>query len=109
MRVAPQSSQASTWPPSAAVRQATMALHDAPLGAADAPFVRAAIGIPVSGGKYPPPPSPWTRDPPIRPGGTTSNVSRSSGLSTFCRISLFETRVIAAPCSTGWHGPAAPE
>ena len=49
MRVAPQPSRGLDMAAErAAVRQATSSAHDAPLGAADAPFVRAAIGIPVA-------------------------------------------------------------
>jgi hypothetical protein len=48
MRVAPQSSQASTWPPSAAVRQASQdGAHDASLDAAEVFGMCAAIGVAV--------------------------------------------------------------
>ena len=40
MRVVPQSSHCSTWPPSAAVRHAVMARHDATLDAPEMAGVR---------------------------------------------------------------------
>ena len=46
MRVCAQSSQRSTWPPSAAVRQSSIARHDAPLREAEVTLVGGAPGGP---------------------------------------------------------------
>ena len=48
MRVAPQSSHCSTWPPSAAVRHAVDRAHDAPLDAAEMPGMGLPKGVAVA-------------------------------------------------------------
>ena len=86
--MAPQSSQASTWPPSAAVRHAMIALITRRSVAAHMSGVVAKIGLAVptqniassiSAGRRTRRrgPSPATR---VYPGGVTSRDNRSSGL-----------------------------
>src|SRR5262249_37355242 len=117
MRVAPQSSHCSTWPPSAAVRQAVMALRmrrsthpRCPACACRnaAPWRRKISATSRAGAMRP-----------AQPGGTTSKRSRSSGLGVLL-IVLVATRVYraaspsaAAPTAalsvpaTGEEAPAA--
>jgi hypothetical protein len=77
MRVSPHSSQRSTWPPSAAVRQAVIAAITRPPDAPEVSSVRSFVTVAVAVedvGQFERPPNPHR-------GGVTCSDSRSRGLS----------------------------